>query len=110
MNTDVCICCLLYTSRCLLLCLYRKSAKVVPGRKECSLSLIHICLDFLFEVGHGDIRPEVTIQVHHDVVDAAQVVKHGGKVVVVGYLGGVLFPLYFQFFGEELVGLSLIHI
>ena len=58
----------------------------------------------MFEVGHGDIRPEVTIQVHHDVVDAAQVVKHGGKVVVVGYLGGVLFPLYFQFFGEELVG------
>ena len=33
-----------------------------------------------------------------------QVVEHGGKVVVVGYLGGVLFPLYFQFFGEELVG------
>ena len=51
-------------------------------------------LDFLFEVLHRDILPEVTVQVKHDGIDAAQCVEESRQVVVIGNLGGVRLPLY----------------
>ena len=60
--------------------------------------------DFLFEVGHRDVSPKIAVKVDDDGVDATQVVKHGGEIVVVGDLGRELFPFDVEFFGQEIVG------
>ena len=61
-------------------------------------------LDLLLEVVHGDVHPEVAVQVDDDGVDAAHGVEHGGQVVVVRDLRGVLLALQPQLLLYEAVG------
>ena len=50
-------------------------------------------LDTLLEVVHGDVHPEVAVEVDDDGVDAAQGIEECCQVVVVGNLRGVLLAL-----------------
>ena len=61
------------------------------------------CLDFLLEVLHGDIHPEVTIQIDDDGVDTTNGIKDGTQIVVIANLSSILFTLQAQLFTDELV-------
>ena len=41
-----------------------------------------MCLNLLFEIGHGDISPDIPAQVNENGIDPAQVVAKSGKVVI----------------------------
>ena len=51
------------------------------------------CLDLLLEVLHGDIHPEITIQIDDDGVDTTNGIKDGAQIVVIANLSSILFTL-----------------
>ena len=60
-------------------------------------------LDFLLEVLHGDVHPEVAVHVDDDGVDAAHGVEDGPQPVVIGDLRCPLFALQSQLPADECV-------
>ena len=60
-------------------------------------------LDFLLEIIHGNVRPNVAAQINQDGVDALQVVKVGRQVVVVFDLRGGEGAVQSQGFRDELI-------
>ena len=62
------------------------------------------CLDFLFEIFHRNILPEISVKVDDDGLDAAHGIENGGEVVVVADLRGELFAFDAEFVFQEVVG------
>ena len=59
-------------------------------------------LDFLTEVLHRNILPEVAVKVNDDGIDTLHSIKDGAQAVVVTNLGSVLFTFKAQLLGNEL--------
>ena len=60
-------------------------------------------LDFLLEVFHRDIHPEVAVKVDDDGVDATNGIKHAAQTVVVANLCGELLALKAQLLAHKLI-------
>ena len=60
-------------------------------------------LDFLLEVIHGDIHPEVTVQVDDNRIYTAHGIKDGAKPVIIGDLCRELLTLQTKFLTHEAV-------
>ena len=60
-------------------------------------------LDLLLEIVHGDIHPEITVQVDDYGVDATHGIEHTTKPVVIGNLSGILLTFQSEFFTDELI-------
>ena len=60
-------------------------------------------LDFLLEILHGDIHPEVAVEVDDNGVDATETIKDGAQPVVVADLGGILFALQAELLTDKTV-------
>ena len=63
-------------------------------------------LDFLLEVIHRDVHPEVTVQVNDDGVDSADGIKDGTQMIIVADLSSILLTLQAQLLADELVAES----
>ena len=64
-------------------------------------------LDFLLEIFHRHIHPEVSVEVDDDGVDALHGIEDGTHVVVVADLGGPLFAFQTEFLAHELIAKRL---
>ena len=62
--------------------------------------------DFLLEILHGDIGPDVAAEIDENDVNALAVVEIGSHVVVVLNLSGVLLTLQTQMLGNKIVAKS----
>ena len=60
-------------------------------------------LRFLFEIVHGDIRPDIPAKINQDRIDAADVIEMRSKMIIVLNLCGVLLPLQTQFLRAEII-------
>ena len=60
-------------------------------------------LDFLFEVFHGDVAPDVAAEVNQNDIEAFAIVEIGSHVVIVFYLCGVLQTLEAEMGGNKIV-------
>lgn len=59
--------------------------------------------DLLLEVIHGDVHPEVAVEVDDDGVDAANAIEDSGQIVIVADLCGPLLTLESEFLFDEAV-------
>jgi len=63
--------------------------------------------DFLLEVFHRDVLPEVTVHVNHNGIDALHGIEDGTQIIVIGNLSSILFAFQTELFSHELVAESL---
>ena len=61
------------------------------------------CFDFLLEVFHRYVHPEITVEVDDDGVDTFHCIEHSTQVVVVGNLSSPLFALESEFLTYKLI-------
>ena len=51
--------------------------------------------DFLFEISHRDVSPEIPVEVDNNIIDPSKVIEQSCKIIVIGNLGRVCFPFDF---------------
>ena len=52
--------------------------------------------DFLLEILHRNVLPEVPVEIYHNRVDTAQCIEQSGEIVVIRNLSGPFLPVYPQ--------------
>ena len=60
-------------------------------------------LDFLLEILHRDVHPEIAVEVDNNCINATDCIEHTTHLVVIGYLGGVLLTLKSQFLADKAI-------
>ena len=60
-------------------------------------------LDFLLEILHRDILPEIAVHINHNGIDALHGIENGTQIIVIGNLSSIFLTLQPQLFGYETI-------